>query len=327
MRRRGFATLVGAVVATRPLTSRGQQKAMPVVGFLSPQAPGAQMAARLAGFAKGLAELNYVEGENIALEYRWAEGHYDRLSALANDLIGRKVTVIAALTQDAALAARAATSTVPIVFNVGGDPTKIGLVASMNRPGGNATGVSMFSYLLDSKRLTLLHELEPKATSVGLLVNPNNASAADQERDVQLAARTLGLRIDVRRVGSVGELDAVFDGLVQAGTQAVLAGADPFFANQREKLVALAAKHGLPAIWEWPDFVEAGGLASYGTDIVDNYRQAGVYTARILRGEKPADLPVVRPVNFVLAINQATARALGLELSPTLLARADQVIE
>jgi putative ABC transport system substrate-binding protein len=285
------------------------------------------MATRLAGFHKGLAEVNFFEGRNVSIEYRWAEGHYNRLPALANDLLRRQVAVIAALTQDAALAAKAATATVPIVFNVGGDPVKAGLIASMSRPGGNATGVSMFSYELETKRLGLLHELVPKATSLALLINPNNASSDAQQSAVRSAALSLGLQIQVHRASTEQDLAASFDRLVEAGAQALLAAADPFFANQRDRLVTLAAKYRLPAIWEWPDFVEGGGLMSYGTNIVDNYRQAGVYTGRVLRGEKPSELPVIQPVSFVLALNLRTVKALGLEVPQALLARADEVFE
>jgi putative ABC transport system substrate-binding protein len=285
------------------------------------------MASRIAGLLQGLSELQYVEGRNVAIEYRWAEGRYDRLPALATDLVRRQVAVIVAATQDAALAAKAATATIPIVFNFGGDPVKFGVVASMNRPGGNATGLSMLTSQLEAKRLGLLHEMTPKVTAVGVLINPSNASAESQVEQVQTAARSLALQLHVRNASNSGELVAAVASLVQAGAGALMAAADPFFAAQRDGLVALAAKHTLPAMWEWPDFVEGGGLMSYGTSIVDNYRQVGVYTGRILKGEAPADLPVVQPVKFVLVINLKTAKTLGLEVPPTLLARADDVIE
>jgi putative ABC transport system substrate-binding protein len=307
--------------------ARAQQKAMPVVGFLSPQASGKMVANRIAGFRKGLSEQHYVEGKNVRIEYRWAEGHYDHLRVLADELVRLRVDVIAAPTQDAALAVKAATTTIPIIFNVGGDPVRTGLVASMNRPGGNATGVSMFSNELEAKRLGLLHDLVPKVTVVGVLINPANAGSENQLQEVQAAARSLGLQVHVRRVSIDREIDAAIETLVQAGARALIAAADPFIASQRERLVALAARHGLPAMWEWPDFVEAGGLMSYGTSIVDNYRQVGVYTGRILKGEAPASLPVVQPVTFVLAVNLKTARALGIDVPATLIARADQVIE
>jgi len=326
MRRRTFiAGLAGA--AAWPLAARAQQTGLPVVGVLSPQSPGPIVATRIAGFLEGLSELQYVEGRNVAIEYRWAEGRYDRLPALADDLVRRQVTVIAAATQDAALAAKAATSTIPIVFNMGGDPVKFGLVASMNRPGGNATGLSMLTNQLEAKRLGLLHEMVPKATAVGVLINPDNASAESEAEQVQTAGRSLGLQLHVRNASNDHDLVAAVESLVQAGARALMAAADPFFAAQRDGLVALAAKHNVPAMWEWPDFVEGGGLMSYGTSIVDNYRQVGVYTGRILKGEAPADLPVVQPVKFVLVINLKTAKTLGLEVPPTLLARADDVIE
>jgi putative ABC transport system substrate-binding protein len=285
------------------------------------------MADRIAGFLQGLAESGFVEGKNVTIEYRWAEGHYDRLPALADDLVRRRVAVIAATTQDAALAAKAVTATIPIVFNMGGDPVRFGLVASMNQPGGNVTGVSMFTNQLEAKRLGLLHEMVPKVTSIGVLINPRNASADIQMQEVQAAARSLGLQVHVRNVSSDSDLDAAFEGLIQAGARALMAAADPFIAGQRDRLVVLAAKHGLPAMWEWPDFVQGGGLMSYGTSIVDSYRQVGVYTGRVLRGEAPAELPVVQPVKFVLAISLKTAKTLGIEVPPTLLARADDVIE
>jgi len=326
MRRRTFIVgLAGA--AAWPLAARAQQTGLPVVGVLSPQWPGPAMASRIAGFLRGLSELQYVSGRNVAIEYRWAEGRYDRLPALADDLVRQHVAVIVAATQDAALAAKAATATIPIVFNIGADPVKLRLVASMNRPGGNATGSSMFTAQLEAKRLGLLHEMAPKATAVGVLINPSFASAESQVEQVQTAARSLGLQLHVRNASNDRELNAGVESLVQAGVGALMAGADPFFASQRDGLVALAAQHKLPSMWEWPDFVEAGGLMSYGTSIVDNYRQVGVYTGRILKGEAPADLPVVQPVKFVLVINLKTAKTLGLEVPPTLLARADDVIE
>ena len=326
MRRRKFiAALAGA--AAFPFAVRAQQLGLPVIGVLSPQPPGPIVASRIAGFLRGLSELQYVEGRNVAIEYRWAEGRYDRLPALADDLVRRQVAVIVATTQDAALAAKAATTTIPIVFNVGGDPVRVGLVASMNRPGGNATGVSMFTNQLEAKRLGLLHEMAPKVAAVGVLINPSNASAESQVEQVQTAARSLGLQAHVRNASNDRDLVAAVEGLVQAGVGALMAAADPFFAAQRDGLVALAAKHKVPAMWEWPDFVEGGGLMSYGTSIVDNYRQVGAYTGRILKGEAPTDLPVVQPVKFVLVINLKTAKMLGLEVPPTLLARADDVIE
>jgi putative tryptophan/tyrosine transport system substrate-binding protein len=326
MRRRKF--MVGlAAAAAFPLAARAQQTAVPVVGVLSPQSPGPMTTKRVAGFLQGLSELQYVAGQNVAIEYRWAEGHYDRLPALAADLVRRQVAVIVAPTQDAALAAKAATATIPIVFNVGGDPVGFGLVSSMNRPGGNATGVSMFTNQLEAKRLGLLQEMVPRIKAVGLLMNPDKATAENQLREVQAAARSLGLQFHVGRASSDPDIDAAFASLVEAGAQALLTAADPFLASRREKLVALATKHSMPAMWEWPDFVESGGLMSYGTSIVDNYRQVGVYTGKVLKGEKPAELPVMQPVKFELAINLNTANTLGIDVPATLIARADEVIE
>ena len=326
MRRRKFIAGLSSAAAS-PLIARAQQTGVPVIGVLSPQSPGPTMASRVAGFLQGLSELQYAAGRNVAIEYRWGEGHYDRLPALAEDLVRRQVAVIVAPTQDAALAAKASTAAIPIVFNVGGDPVRFGLVASMNRPGGNATGVSMFTSELEAKRLGLLHEMAPKVMAIGLLINPSHAGAENQLEQVQTAARSLGLQVHVRRPGNDRDLEAAVESLVQAGAGALMAGADPFFSGQRDGLIALAAKHRLPAMWEWPDFVEGGGLMSYGTSIVDNYRQVGAYTGRILKGEAPADLPVVQPVKFVLAINLKTAKTLGLEVPPTLIARADDVVE
>jgi putative ABC transport system substrate-binding protein len=325
VKRREFISLVGGA-AVWPALARAQQ-AMPVIGVLHAQPPGPAMTGRLTAFSKGLAESNYVEGQNVIFESRWAENHYERLPELAADLVRRKVAVIAATTQVASLAAKAATATIPIVFNSGGDPVKFGLVASMNRPGGNATGSSMFSAQLEAKRFALLHELVPKATTVGILINPSSPNAENSLNEVQDAARSFGLQLVVRNMSSEGEFDSVFDDLAKAGAQALFAAADPFFSGRRERLVSLAAKHGLPAAWEWPDFVEGGGLMSYGTSIVDSYRQVGEYTGRILKGENPAEMPVMQPVKFELAINLKAAQMLGIEVPPTLLARADQVVE
>jgi putative tryptophan/tyrosine transport system substrate-binding protein len=326
MRRREFLGSAVAVVAY-PVIASAQQTGLPVVGVLSSQSAGKSSASRVAGFLQGLSEMQFEPERNVTIEYRWAEGHYERLKELAEDLVHHQVAVIAATTQDAALAAKAATTTIPIAFNIGGDPVKTGLVRAMNQPGGNATGLSMFTNQLEAKRLGLLREMLPKSLIAGVLINPDNASAEIELSEVQKAAQSLGFQVEVRRVARMNDLEPAFEGLSKAGVQALMAGADPFLANQRELLVAFAAKYRLPAMWEWPDFVEAGGLMSYGTDIVDNYRQLGVYIGRILKGELPAQMPVVQPVNFILAINLKTARTLNLEVPPTLLARADQVIE
>ena len=326
MRRREFISLVGASAVTWPLAAGAQQAALPVIGVLSPQSSGPAMATRIAAFHKGLSELHYVAGENVAIEYRWADGQYDRLRTLADDLVHRSVAVLVAPTHDAALAAKAATDQIPIVFNVGGDPVSSGLVASMNRPGGNATGFSMFTSELAAKRLGLLHELIPKVATVGVVIK-ENANTESQSRELQDAARSLGLQLSFRSVSNESDLDPAVAGLVKAGAQAMTTEADPFLAGQRGRLVALAAKYGLPAMWEWADFVEGGGLMSYGTSILEAYRQVGVYTGRILKGEPPAELPVMQPVKFDLTINLKTAKVLGIEVPATLLARADDVIE
>ena len=326
MRRRKF--IVGlAAAATFPLAARAQQTSVPVVGFLSSQSAGPMTAKPVAGFLNGLSELNYIPDQNVAIEYRWAEGHDDRLSGLADDLVRRKVAVIVAPTQEAALAAKAATATIPIVFNVAGDPVRLGLVASLKRPGGNATGLSLFGSDLELKRLGLLQEMAPAHRVAGLLINPNDADADTQLRQVQTAARALGMRLRVGHASADPEIDAAFDSLVKAGAKMLVAAADPFLASRRDRLVALAASHNIPAMWQWPDFVEGGGLMSYGINIADNYRQVGLYTGKILKGAKPADLPVLSPIKFELAINLKTAKTLGIEVPPTILARANDVIQ
>jgi putative tryptophan/tyrosine transport system substrate-binding protein len=327
MRRRQFIILIGGAAAGWPLSARAQQDGMPVIGFLSPQSAGPAMDGRLGGFQNGLSELDYADGRNVRIEYRWAEGRYERLQPLADGLVRKGISLIVAPTHDAALAAKAVTNTIPIAFISGGDPVLSGLVASMNHPGGNMTGVSMFSYELNAKRLGLLHEMVPKVAVVGVLINPRNANAENQWRELQEAAKSLGLDVVAGRVNGDGDLEQAVQGLVTAGAQAITAHADPFLAGSRERLVMLSQKNKLPAIWEWPDFVAEGGLMSYGTSIVDAYRQVGVYAGRILRGEKPTELPVLQPVKFELAINLKTAKALGIEIPPTLLARADEVIE
>jgi putative tryptophan/tyrosine transport system substrate-binding protein len=326
MRRRQFIAGI-AGLATFPLAGRALAANTPVVGVLSFNSPGPMMASRIDGFLRGLSELQYVAGRNVSIEYRWAEFHGDRLPALADDLVKQQVAVIATFTRTTALAAKAATASIPIVFSVGDDPVQAGLVASMNRPGANATGVSMFTGELDAKRLGLLQEMVPASKTVGFLVNSNNVNRENQTHEAQSAAAALGLRLHVGSVGSDADIDVAFEALVGAGARMLLVAADPFFAGRRDKLVSLATKHGLPSIWEWAEFVEGGGLMSYGTSIIDTFRQVGVYAGRILKGENPADLPVTRPVKFELAINLKTARTLGIEVPATLLARADQVIE
>ena len=299
---------------------------MPVIGFLNGASPEGY-ALYAAAFRQGLKEAGYVEGQNATIEYRWAEGHYDRLPALAANLVQHKVTVIAAGSTPAALAAKAATSTVPIVFTTGGDPIKLGLVASLNRPGGNVTGVSNLITELGSKRLGLLRELVPSITLIGTLINPNFPDAERESRDVEAAARALGLQHIVLKAGSEREIDTAFATMAQQSSGALDVNVDPFFTARRNQIVALAARHAIPAIYPVRDFAVAGGLMSYGTDFADSYRQTGIYTGRVVRGEKPADLPVQRSTKFEFVINFKTAKALGLAVPNSMQLLADEVIE
>ena len=320
-----FLVLGGAMATAR--TARAQHKAMPVIGFLSARPFGAS-AALVAAFQQGLSETGYTEGQNVKIEYRWAEGRYDRLPALAADLVGRKVDVIVASGgPPSAQAAKIATATIPITFVVGTDPVELGLVASLARPGGNLTGVSMMMTELNAKRLELLSELVPQARVIALLVNPNYPGAEGIMREVQEAARATGVQVLILKAGTEGEIDAAFTTLVQRHVDALVVGNDSFFDSRIEQFVALAGRHAVPAIYDQREFPDSGGLMSYGTSLTSVYRQLGTYAGKILNGAKPADLPVEQPTKFELVINLKTAKALGLTVPQTLLARADEVIE
>jgi putative tryptophan/tyrosine transport system substrate-binding protein len=323
MRRRQFITLLGGAAAW-PFAARAQQPAMALVGLLG----GSQIDDRwLSAVRQGLKEAGYIEGRNVAIKYRSAGGRFDRLPALAGELVADPVAVIVTLTPAAALAAKAATATIPIVFATGADPVDLSLVSSLNHPGGNITGISFLVNTLEAKRLELVRDLLPSATVVGFLVNAMSPASQSQTRDAQVAARALGLQLQVFNASTEGEIDAAFAGFVQQRVNAVIVGADGFLSSRRDQLVGLAARHAIPAIYWLRELAVAGGLMSYGTSITDALRLAGVYAGRILKGEKPADLPVQQTVKFELVINLKTAKALGLQVPPMLLARADEVIE
>jgi len=325
MRRRELMLLLGGALTAAP-APRAQPKTMPVIGFLGSGSPGPAVSF-LAGFHEGLSETGYVEGQNVAIEYRWAEGGYDRLPVMAADLIGRNADVIAAFGVPSGLAAKNATSTIPIVFGVGADPVELGLVASFARPGGNLTGVSFLNVELMAKRLELLSELVPQAKVTVLLVNPNNANAEPIIRDVEQAARTKGTRLQILKAGTESEIDVAFATLVQLQADALVVGTDPFFLSRRKQLMALASRHAVPAIYELREFAAAGGLISYGLNLIAFYREVGLYVGKILKGAKPADLPIQQPTRFELVVNLEIAKALGLAVPPSILARADEVIE
>jgi putative ABC transport system substrate-binding protein len=325
--RREFITLLGGAAATWPLAARAQQVAMPVVGFLNPGVAGSNPG-NVEAFLRGLAEAGYAEGRNVKIEFRWAGGRYDRLPSLAVDLVRHGVAVIAACGSAApGLAAKAATTTIPIVFQTGSDPVADGLVASMNRPRGNVTGVSRFSIALDPKRLELLHEAIPKATSVAFLVNSGSPRADLQIKQVQDSARSLGLGFRTARVSAEDELDGVFGTWARQGVDALLVGNDPGMTPWTGRVVALALRHAMPAMFNVRSYVEAGGLMSYDSSITDSFRQVGVYVGRVLKGEKPSDLPILEPTKFEFILNLKTARALGLDIPLKLHAFADEVIE
>ena len=324
MNRREAITLIGSAAAW-PLAARAQQPAMPVIGFLDGQSFDLHL---MTAFRQALKDAGYIEGRNVAIYFRSADGQTDRLVTLAGDIIGRRVAVIVTTGGGAAaLAAYAATTTVPIVFVNGVDPVSSGLVMSLNRPAGNATGVYIFQQVLEGKRLGLLRELVPSAASIAVLLNPTNANFQTQLRGVQDAARDLGQQVSILSANTEREIDVAFATVAQSGVRALLVGSDPFFSSERDQVITLAASHAIPAIYEGREFATAGGLASYGTSLADAYRQAALYAGRILKGEKPADLPIVQPTKFEFVINLKTAKTLGLDVSPGLAASADEIVE
>jgi putative ABC transport system substrate-binding protein len=326
VKRREFISLLGGAAATWPLAARAQQPTMPVIGFLNPTSldPNVDL---LRAFRQGLKEAGYVEGENVAIEYRWAENQIDRLPALAADLVRRRVALIVAVAPPSALAAKAATTTIPIVFGVGDDPVKIGLVTSLGRPGGNLTGINFFSSELGAKRMELLREMVPAAARVAVLADPTFPLTESLVRDAQTAARAMGLQVKVLSASTSREINAAFANFVRERPDVLYVGTSTFFISRPVQLTQLAARHAVPAIYSVRQYTEAGGLMSYGTSLTDTFRQMGVYTGRILKGVKPADLPVIQSTKFELVINAETAQMLDLTVPPTLLATADEVIE
>jgi putative ABC transport system substrate-binding protein len=327
MKRREFITLVGGAAAAWPLAARAQQAAMPVIGFLSSRSP-AESASDLVAFRQGLGQTDYFEGKNVTIEYRWAEGHYDRLPALAAQLVARRVAVIAAVGgEPSGLAAKAATATTPIVCTLGGDAVAAGLVAHLNRPGGNITGVTIMGLEMGPKRVELAHQLVPNGSALATLINSKFPLTLTEAHDMEAAAHSLGLQLTVLDASTEGEIEAVFADLPRQKVDALLINTDPFLFGQREQIVQLAARYKIPTLYFLREFVDAGGLMSYGPRVTNGYRQAGIYVGRILKGEKVGELPVVQPTKFDLVINLRTAKTLGLEIPTILLVRADEVIE
>jgi putative ABC transport system substrate-binding protein len=327
MKRREFITLLGGAAAAWPLAARAQQPAMPVIGFLNPSSARG-LAQPLSAFLKGLSETGYVDGQNVVIEYRWGEGQNDRLPAMVADLVHRQVAVIAAMSTPATLAARSATTTIPIVFEMGADPVQLGLVASLSHPGGNVTGVTQSNDEVEPKRLQLLHEMVPTASVMALLVNPNNPVLAEANtKELQAAARSLGLELHVLNASTESDFEVVFEKLNELRAGGLVIGGDQLFTNRIEHLAALALRHAVPAIYQWREFAVAGGLLSYGANITDTYRLAGNYAGRILKGDKPADLPVQQATKVGLVVNLKTAKAFGITVPLPLVGRADEVIE